>query len=497
VDDTAEAAPELDQARQRLTRALAAEREADQALQSARSERAMKAANHADLVEELGARAEADAASLTQALETAEQEVTRLQSLADGLSAARAEYQAAENEHQNAETALKAAETAWYSASREQAAAQSAHDAALAELPEDLRTRAALDARLDAARTQQTELEQALETARQQKDAAEREETAAAQDAQSTESHYQEAIAGAEKADADFRRGLETAGFDTEEAYHAARADHAEIEALRAEVTDHDRKLDAAQNRIAELDTQIQERVRPDVHAHADAYEAARQALDNANAAVTLAQERLATDQGRVTRLQKIEAQIAETQEQLARVGRMARVARGDNPLGLSFERYVMTELLDAILASATQRLALMSRGRYALVRAEDTGDRRKHRGLDIAVHDDHTGKVRPASTLSGGEGFLASLALALGTSDVVQARSGGVKIDALYIDEGFGALDSETLDEAMRVILDLQRQSDRVIGMISHVSEMRERIPARLEVRSDRAGSTVHVRLP
>ena len=403
----------------------------------------------------------------------------------------------ATQELSDAETALQQADTDWRAAESEKVAADSDVQAELRDLPEDLRSRDALDARLQQARERRQDLDAALEQARQHKQQAEQEETAAREAEQAAIRQRDTARQEVDQVQDAFDRAIETAGFDDAAGYRNARADLAQIDGLRQAVSEHEQGVTRARSRIAEIDAELGENARPDVEASEARLETAHQALEQARETETRLSERLKFDRDRVARLDQLEAEIARTQEVIRRIGRMAAVASGDNAPRISFERYVMAELLDEILDSATARLALMSRGRYALYRDTEAGDQRKRGGLDIVVHDDHTGKLRPASTLSGGEGFLASLALALGTSDIVQARSGGVRIDALYIDEGFGSLDSETLDQAMQVILDLQRRTNRVVGMISHVAEMRERIPARLEVTGGRAGSRVQVRLP
>jgi exonuclease SbcC len=142
------------------------------------------------------------------------------------------------------------------------------------------------------------------------------------------------------------------------------------------------------------------------------------------------------------------------------------------------------------VLYAATQRLKIMSRGRYLLQRVRDAASGRSAGGLDLEVSDQFTGTTRPVSTLSGGESFLASLALALGLSDVVQAYAGGIRLETIFVDEGFGSLDPEALDLAIRALRDLQ-QGGRLVGIISHVTELKEWIDARLEVLPGRRGST------
>ncbi|WP_293646304.1 SbcC/MukB-like Walker B domain-containing protein [Thiolapillus sp.] len=132
-----------------------------------------------------------------------------------------------------------------------------------------------------------------------------------------------------------------------------------------------------------------------------------------------------------------------------------------------------------------------MSKGRYQLLRREDVGDRRSSSGLDLVVEDAFSGKTRLVATLSGGESFMAALALALGLSEVVQAYAGGICLDALFIDEGFGSLDPESLDLAINTLLDLQ-SGGRMVGIISHVPELKERIDVRLDIDTGRTGSRV-----
>ncbi|MFQ9639036.1 MAG: SbcC/MukB-like Walker B domain-containing protein [Eisenbergiella sp.] len=133
-----------------------------------------------------------------------------------------------------------------------------------------------------------------------------------------------------------------------------------------------------------------------------------------------------------------------------------------------------------------------MTGGRYELSRVEEAGDGRSKDSLEIRVMDYYTGKYRSVKTLSGGESFKASLALALGMSDVIQAESGGIRVEALFIDEGFGALDAESLDQACSALMGLV-ESDRMIGIISHVPELQERISSQIYVEKKNTGS--HIR--
>ena len=162
----------------------------------------------------------------------------------------------------------------------------------------------------------------------------------------------------------------------------------------------------------------------------------------------------------------------------------------------MSFQRFVLAALLDDVLISASERLHRMSKGRYRLLRATDPKDARAAGGLDLDVEDAYTGKTRHVSSLSGGESFQAALALALGLADTVQSHTGGVRLDTVFVDEGFGSLDPEALDLAINTLIDLQ-QSGRLVGVISHVADLKERIDVRLQVTAGKGGSTAKFVLP
>ena len=164
----------------------------------------------------------------------------------------------------------------------------------------------------------------------------------------------------------------------------------------------------------------------------------------------------------------------------------------GDSGMkGISFERYVLGAILEEVLSAANLRLHDMSRGRYRLERSIEEGGRGA-RGLDIAVFDAYTGASRPANTLSGGETFLASLGLAMGLADIIQSYAGGIHLDTMFIDEGFGTLDPDTLDVAMETLVALQSEG-RLVGIISHVPELQQQIGAHLVVTKTDEGSRAY----
>ncbi|RIO80616.1 SMC family ATPase, partial [Staphylococcus gallinarum] len=161
----------------------------------------------------------------------------------------------------------------------------------------------------------------------------------------------------------------------------------------------------------------------------------------------------------------------------------LSEILSGQNNLKLTLENYVLIHYLERILAQANQRLSLMTGQRYRLSRRQQVS--KGYSGLEIEVFDTYSNQTRHITSLSGGETFQASLALALGLSEVVQEESGGITLESMFVDEGFGTLDQETLETALDTLMSL-KSTGRMVGIISHVSELKQRIPLILEVQSD-----------
>ncbi|MEU3415560.1 SMC family ATPase [Streptomyces sp. NPDC006658] len=298
--------------------------------------------------------------------------------------------------------------------------------------------------------------------------------------------------ADARLADAAYRAGFDTPGAAAEALLDPAA--HRELQ----------RRLDAWQQEEAAVRAVLAE---PGTTAAAQRPPADPAAAERAAAA---AERRLreagsahdAADRCRAE-LDRLSARAAEAVRRLAplraehdRVARLAALAAGtsaDNERRMRLESYVLAARLEQVAAAATVRLQRMSSGRYTLVHSDDRTGRGRS-GLGLRVVDAWTGRERDTATLSGGETFFASLALALGLADVVTEEAGGVRLDTLFIDEGFGSLDDQTLDEVLDV-LDSLRERDRSVGIVSHVPDLRRRVHAQLEVLKGRTGSSLRQR--
>ena len=226
----------------------------------------------------------------------------------------------------------------------------------------------------------------------------------------------------------------------------------------------------------------------------ADAVGTAQQALDEASAAYGTARHRAEQLAGLRPELDDALRALRPLTDDADRIRQLADLTegRGANQYKMTLSSFVLAARLEEVAAAASERLLSMTAGRYSLVHSDARKGNAKA-GLSLLACDAWTGIDRDTATLSGGETFLASLALALGLADVVTAESAGTPMEALFIDEGFGTLDEETLDEVMNV-LDGLRAGGRIVGIVSHVTELRQRVPAQVHVRKSRAGSHVEI---
>ncbi|MGV9627609.1 AAA family ATPase [Streptomyces sp. NPDC003487] len=298
--------------------------------------------------------------------------------------------------------------------------------------------------------------------------------------------------ADARLADAAFR-----AGFDTPRDAAEALLSDADHRALQRRLDAWQAEEAAVRALLAEADAAAAAQQPP-----ADVAAAERAATDAAERlrAAASARDAAARRCAELDRLSAHAAQgvrrLAPLREEYDRVARLAALTAGtsaDNERRMRLESYVLAARLEQVAAAATARLQRMSSGRYTLVHSDDRTGRGRS-GLGLHVVDAWTGRERDTATLSGGETFFASLALALGLADVVTDEAGGVRLDTLFIDEGFGSLDDQTLDEVLDV-LDSLRERDRSVGIVSHVADLRRRVHAQLEVVKGRTGSDLRRR--
>lgn len=305
----------------------------------------------------------------------------------------------------------------------------------------------------------------------------------------------------AEDLKAAWEDALKRSGFSTEEAYGEASLTYADLQAMNRSLQQHQLDLAEAKRQVADLQLQLEQQV---VTKGLDLKELDRlteewaESIDEKTKQAAEKSNRYKTYQRTVNRLEaEVRAKNAE-EKAFGDLAWMADVASGRNSQGMDFEQYVLRRYLAEVLRVANRRLSVLTDGRYELSMQDQRRDRRKRFGLELDVFDFYTGDKRPVGSLSGGESFKASLALALALSDVVRSFAGGIELETLFIDEGFGTLDPASLDSAVEVLVEL-KQHNRLVGIISHVPELKERIDNRIEVIKNRGkqGSRIFVHLP
>jgi exonuclease SbcC len=368
-------------------------------------------------------------------------------------------------------------------------------EASLADVPVASRTLPEVSQQLDLALTHRDQLAAAHQAAAE----AERRASEAVQAARSNLTHAEgrvsELSAARDAYVAAFDAAKAAAGLSAE-AYTSAKREIPELETFARDIADHAAALAAAQDRSSRATSAVEGAERSDVQACSAALGAADTSLAGAEELLTTTTVKLGQVEATGVLVAQLNEELATATERYRVVGELAQLSDGRNAHRLRLRDFAIAATFDLVLEAANQRFARMSRGRFALLRKFEGGDGRSRAGLDIEVYDAHTDQKRDAHTLSGGEGFLASLSLALGLSDVVQAEAGGVKLDAIFIDEGFGHLDDETLDVALDTLRDLVGQ-DRAVGVISHVDAVKEQIPMGFDVVRASNGSVVTVRAP
>lgn len=306
---------------------------------------------------------------------------------------------------------------------------------------------------------------------------------------QAAESAFRQAEVRRNATTQELLQRLTAAGFADLAAYRAAVMDDEAVANLEEAIQDFDAQHKAAFERATRAASDVGNLNRPDLTALETRNQEAKAAYVVAAKAVQEIQSALAETRKYLVLLEQTNKKFADLEARFIVLKKVSDVANGVNPERMSFQRYVLATLLEEVLAATTVRLRIMSRGRYEMHRRREPVSLKSAAGLDLEIFDHYTGTARAVSTLSGGESFLASLALALGLSDVVQSYAGGIRLDAIFVDEGFGTLDPESLDFAIRALKDLQ-QAGRLVGIISHVAELKEWIDARLELKATQAGS-------
>ncbi len=378
----------------------------------------------------------------------------------------------------------------------EEMKAQSHYAAALAvlnraaeELPEDYRVQGALQTHIQRAAHIVMEAERRQQQIQQQWEAAAASCHSLVSQQQERQSAQKNVNEQCEAASQRWSDVLLASPFDSEDQYRSYQLDQHQLHEMKQTLLAFEKSLTESLGVLKQQKIQLADSTRPVLSESQGQLTLAKQAYDTVDAGWLVLDKRVSLLLLTQKTLKQMQAQTQKLEEGFTLFGTLSNVANGQTYEKISLQRFVLGVLLDDVLIEASQRLSLMSKGRYILLRKTEKAKGNKASGLELVVDDAYTGVQRPVATLSGGESFMAALSLALGLSDVVQAYSGGIRLDMLFIDEGFGSLDPESLELAIRTLLDLQK-AGRMVGVISHVSDLKDQIPLRLDVVASHRGS-------
>ena len=453
------------------------------------NERDRLAQNVQFLIEELGDYATTDLLTLEKKLSethAAYQEALQAETRSKSLSLQLEGYN---SELLRLQTELQKAEEDWLKANDAFNKAIGIAEDRKTQVPAELREPSALEKALQVALALQLRLKKEFESAQHNYQKSTEEHMKAQSELTNLQKNLTLTRDRLSSAQEEFANRLQEAGFYSVEEYAKAKWTTTRIKEVQERVKNFDLSLSAATERAERAKEKIKDLTLPELSILQHVANTTKAEYDQALREQATLTHRLEGEKHWLSRLSELHQQMDKLSSRYAVTGRLSEVANGANDYRLTFQRFVLGALLDDVALAANERLKTMSRGRYYLQRTMDRARKNMAGGLDLEVFDNYTGYARGVGTLSGGETFLASLSLALGLVDVVQSYAGGIHLDTLFVDEGFGTLDQETLDFAIKALIDLQ-QGGRLVGIISHVPELKERIDARLEVTPTSKGS-------
>ncbi|MFY0520117.1 AAA family ATPase [Lysinibacillus sp. UGB7] len=355
-------------------------------------------------------------------------------------------------------------------------------------IPENLETLQALKQAIADIGVQKNALQTAWQASQQNLQSAKEAASNAVMAEELAKKAYEEIQVSLNEKREQFSISMKEAGFESYQAYDAAKRSMMEMETLRKACSDYVLQLHTLQIQIAEGTKQLNGKEKKNLALLEDSLERLRETYEEAF-------NTLQRTKGFAQACGDFKVKVKETAEEIqllekeaGRVKELHALLNGQNVKKLSFERYIQINYLDKITAAANIRLYHLSNGQFELRRSDRLEKHAKQSGLGLDVYDAYTDQIRDVKTLSGGEKFNASLSLALGMADVIQSFQGNIRIDTMFIDEGFGSLDEEALNKAIDTLIDLQ-ESGRMIGVISHVAELKASMPAVLHVEKTLSG--------
>lgn len=357
------------------------------------------------------------------------------------------------------------------------------------EIPEEIRSLIALNMKIKKLENILLELNKSLEKARKEYEAYNNEYISLKTNKKSKLENLQEILREIEKDEEKMNKKIIDCGFKDYNHYLSMKLSEKQLQNLDEDIQNYNQNVKTIKFNLDRAIKNSEDLKLGDMDFIKEKLEKVKQEKSQLSEEYNRLFSRLDNNRKTLKEIIRLNGKINEKEEEYKVIGELSRVANGDNEERITFERYVLAAYFDEIIDAANVRLSKMTGGRFLLTRKEEKGKGRRQEGLELEVFDNYTGKARHVKTLSGGESFKASLSLALGLADVIQSYAGGVSLDTIFIDEGFGTLDAESLDNAIETLVDLQN-GGRLVGIISHVPELKERIDSILEIIPSKQGS-------
>ncbi|MFS1514514.1 SMC family ATPase [Chengkuizengella sp. SCS-71B] len=358
-------------------------------------------------------------------------------------------------------------------------------------IPEEVRSLVKLQERIEITQKNKENLEHQWKTVQEQLEQTKIQQSEVNVHFINTENQVLETKDKLDKVNNQFTQSLEEAGFSQEIDYQNAKMAKENRQQLTQQIEEWKYNLSLVTKQIEELKDELKDKKQFDLNE-------IQGELDQLEKQVGHIREQFYEVHNYAERAEEgkqnilsVSKKVQEAEEHYQLIKDLYDVIRGDNAKRISFERYLQIEFLEQIIQMANQRLKKLSNGQFQLLRSDRLEKRGRQSGLGLDVYDHYTGQLRDVKTMSGGEKFNASLCLALGMADVIQSYQGGISIETMFIDEGFGSLDEESLTKAIDTLIDLQK-SGRMIGVISHVQELKQSIPAVLDVKKTKEGISI-----
>lgn len=469
-----------------------------QQLQNNYYEAQSKVKSGLEIIEQMKSQLQVDVITLRQAKEQREEiteEGLQLKKIITNLEEeAKKLVQTRENVEQYTEITVKLREQKerlekTYSEKQiEQATKIATFKESIREIPEQYQQIELLQKNIAETKELKTTLEKNWQRASEQLKQAETALTTGQVQLESSQVQLKKAAENTAKAKELFKSKIEQAQFSTVELYTEAKLSVELQEQLQTEIEQYKQYIATLEKQLADLATELADEKRADVEEMNKHLQQMKERYERALEQMNLSRQQKEKAQELHEQIGSLHELVASLEKDVVNVQDVYDVLRGQNSKRISFERYLQIDYLDQIIYAANSRFKTLTDGQYHLVRSERQESYGRQSGLTIDVYDAYTGQMRDVKTLSGGEKFIASLCLALGMSDVIQSYQGSIRIDTMFIDEGFGSLDDESLHKSIDALVQLQ-ETGRTIGVISHVNELKQMFPARLEVTKTKEG--------